>query len=44
MFNALHFQEWWHDLPQKSVIVRDRATYHLVPEEQIMPTAMRKHE
>lgn len=49
MFNAQHFQEWWMNqlmpnLPRKSVIVVDRATYHLVPEEQIIPTAMRKPE
>ncbi len=49
MFNALHFQEWWNekllsDLPKKCVIVMDRATFHLVPEEQIVPSAMRKAE
>jgi len=49
MFNALHFQEWWHEkllpnLPPKCVIVMDRATYHLVPEEQIIPTTIRSHE
>lgn len=49
MFNAQHFQEWWYEnllpnLPPKCVIVMDRATYHLVPEEQIMPATMRKHE
>lgn len=47
MFNAPHFQEWWihqlmPNLPEKSVIIMDRATFHLVPEEQIIPTAMRK--
>ncbi len=49
MFNAQHFQEWWMNqlmpnLPEKSVIVIDRATFHLVPEEQITPSAMRKPE
>lgn len=32
------------NLPEKSVIIMDRATFHLVPEEQIIPTAMRKSE
>lgn len=49
MFNAPHFQEWWinqlmPNLPEKSVIIMDRATFHLVPEEQIIPTAMRKSD
>ncbi len=49
MFNAQHFQEWWMNqlmpnLPLKSVIVLDRATFHLVPEEQIIPSTMRKSE
>lgn len=47
MFNARHFQEWWRDqllpnLPVQCVIVLDRASFHLVPEEQIMPQTMRK--
>lgn len=49
MFNAKHFQEWWSEkllpnLPPKCVIVVDRATYHRVPEEQIIPSLMRKEE
>ena len=49
MFNAQHFQEWWinqlmPNLPKKSVIIIDRATFHLVPEEQIIPSTMRKTE
>ncbi len=49
MFNAEHFQEWWIEklipnLPLKCVIVMDRATFHLVPEEQIIPATMRKAE
>lgn len=49
MFNAQHFQEWWinqlmPNLPKKTVLVIDRATFHLVPEEQITPAAMRKFE
>ena len=49
MFNAQHFQEWWcnqlmPNLPDKSVIVMDRVPFHLVPEEQIIPSSMRKQE
>ena len=49
MFNAQHFQEWWinqlmPNLPKKTVLVIDRATFHLAPEEQITPAAMRKFE
>ena len=49
MFNALHFQEWWSEkrrpnLPRKCVIVIVRATFHLVPEEQIILGTMRKAE
>jgi len=49
MFNALHFQEWWQEkllpnLPEKCVIVIDRATFHLVSEEQITPGVMKKGE
>ena len=32
------------NLPRKSVVIIDRATFHLVPEEQIIPTAMKKIE
>lgn len=32
------------NLPEKSVIVTDRASFHLVPEEQIIPASMRKSE
>jgi len=47
MFNAPHFQEWWRaqllpNVPEKSVIVLDRATFHLVPEEQLTLAAMKK--
>ncbi len=49
MFNAKHFLEWWQmqlmpNLPSKCVIVVDLATYHLIPEEQITPSTMRKLE
>lgn len=49
MFDAQHFQEWrmnqlMPNLPEKSVIVTDRASFHLVPEEQIIPASMRKSE
>jgi hypothetical protein len=49
MFNAECFLEWWQEqrlpnLPARCVIVVDRATYHLVPEEQLMPSTMRKAE
>lgn len=49
MFNAQCFLDWWQDqllpnLATPCVIVVDRATYHLVPEEQIMPGTMRKAE
>lgn len=49
MFNAEHFQEWWNEklmpnLPRKCVVVIDRATFHLVPEEQIILATMRKAE
>ena len=49
MFNAQHFQEWWinqlmPNLPEKSVVIIDRATFHLVSEEQIIPSTMRKTE
>lgn len=47
MFNAKHFQDWWIEklipnLPMKCIIVIDRATFHLVPEDQIIPAIMRK--
>ena len=43
------FYEWFQEqlipnLPEKSCIVMDRATYHMVPEERIIPTQMRKLE
>lgn len=49
MFNAKHFLEWWQmqltpNLPSKCVIIVDRATYHIIPEEQITPSTMRKAE
>ena len=49
MFNAPHFLEWWvqkflPNLSPKCVIIMDRATYHLVSDEQIIPQAMRKSE
>jgi hypothetical protein len=49
MFNAQHFQEWWTEqllpnLPPRCVIVIDRASFHLVPSEQIIPQALRKAE
>lgn len=49
MFNADCFLQWWQkqllpNLPTGCVIVLDRATYHLIPEEQILPSTMRKVE
>lgn len=49
MFNAECFLGWWQEqllphLVARCVIVVDRATYHLVPEEQTMPSTMRKTE
>ena len=49
MFNAEYFLAWWQEhllpnLPARCVIVVDRATYHLVPEAQIVPSTMRKAE
>ena len=49
MFNAPHFLEWWQEqlmpnLPGKCVIVADRASFHLIPEEHILPSTMRKAE
>lgn len=48
-FNFEVFYEWFQEqlipnLPKKSGIVMDRATYHRVPEERIIPTQMRKLE
>jgi transposase len=48
-FNFEVFYEWFQEqlmlnLPEKSCIVMDRATYHMVPEERIIPTQMRKLE
>lgn len=48
-FNFQVFYEWFQEqllpnLPEKSCIVMDRATYHMVPEERIIPTQMRKLE
>lgn len=49
MFNAECFLDWWRhqlltNLPPRCVIVVDQASYHLVPEEQVMPSTMRKAE
>ena len=49
MFNAESFLDWWRhqllpNLPPRCVIVVDQASYHLVPEEQVMPSTMRKAE
>lgn len=48
-FNFEVFYKWFQEqlmlnLPEKSCIVMDRATYHMVPEERIIPTQMRKLE
>lgn len=48
-FNFEVFHEWFlkqliPNLPKKSCIVIDRATYHMVPEERIIPTQMKKVE
>jgi transposase len=48
-FNFEVFHEWFlkqliPNLPKKSCIVIDRATYHMVPEERIVPTQMKKIE
>lgn len=47
--NAQCFLDWWQqqllpNLPARCVIVVDQASYHLVPEEPLMPSAMRKTE
>jgi hypothetical protein len=47
MFNAPHFQEWWRthrlpNLPEKSVVVLDRASFHMVPEDPVALTTMKK--
>ena len=49
MFNAECFLDWWQhqllpNLPPRCVIVVDQASYHLVAQEQIMPSTMRKAE
>lgn len=49
MFNAYRFQHWWQEqllpnLPTRCVIVMDRVPFHLVPEAQIIPQALRKAE
>jgi len=48
-FDSEVFHEWFRkqsipDLPKKSCIVMDRETYHMVPEERIIPTRMKKAE
>ena len=49
MFNSKHFLEWWETklmpcLDKKCLVIVDRATYHMVPEEQISISTMRKAE
>jgi transposase len=49
MFNAECFLDWWQrqllpNLPAQCVMVVDQASYHLVPEEHLMPSTMRKAE
>lgn len=48
-FNFEVFYEWFHNqlipnLPEKSCIVMDRATYHMVPKERLILGEMRKAE
>lgn len=48
-FNFPVFYEWFTEallpnLPHQSCIIMDRATYHVVPEDQVVPTQMRKAE
>lgn len=48
-FNFEVFHKWFHNqlipnLPEKSCIVMDRATYHMVPEERLILGEMRKVE
>jgi transposase len=48
-FNFDVFYDWFHkqlipNLPGKSCIIMDRATYHMVPEERLIPAQMRKLE
>jgi len=48
-FNFEVFYEWFRkqllpDLPDKSCIVMDRATYHMVPEERLTPAQMKKSD
>ncbi|MCP4143208.1 MAG: hypothetical protein GY755_23455 [Chloroflexi bacterium] len=48
-FNFEVFYEWFQEqlrpnLPKKSCLVMDRATYHMVPEDRIIPTQMKKLE
>lgn len=48
-FNFEVFHEWFNNkllpnLPKKSCVVMDRATYHMIPEERVIPSQMRKGE
>lgn len=48
-FNFEVFYNWFHqqlipNLPAKSCIVMDRATYHMVPEERLIPAQMKKSD
>ncbi len=48
-FNFEVFYNWFQNkflpnLPQKSCIVMDRATYHMVPEERLIPSQMKKSD
>ena len=48
-FNFEVFYNWFQNkllpnLPKKSCIVMDRATYHMVPEERLIPSQMKKDD
>lgn len=48
-FNFEVFYNWFQNqllpnLPDKSCIVMDRATYHMVPEERLIPSQMKKSD
>lgn len=48
-FNFEVFYEWFQhqllpNLPERSCVVLDRATYHMVPEERVLPTQLKKAE
>ena len=38
------FHQLLPNLPDKSCIVMDRATYHMVPDERLIPSQMKKSD